>query len=34
MDMARDGAYDHIVDKDAAIRNDYEFYKMTLLMED
>lgn len=32
MDKARDGAYDDVVDKDAAIRSDYEFYKMTLLM--
>jgi hypothetical protein len=34
MDKARDGAYDDVVDKDAAIRSDYEFYKMTLLMGD
>lgn len=34
MDKAQGGGYDHIEDKDAAIRSDYEFYKMTLLMED
>jgi hypothetical protein len=34
MDKAQDGAYDHVVDKDAAIRNDFEFYKMALLMGD
>lgn len=33
MDKAQDGAYDHVIDKDAAIRSDFEFYKMTLLIE-